>query len=178
MRIRHLALLVLLPTAACSRFGGGGDDSDPAPVNTARATVRNASGGSVGQVTLQQTNAGVLVTGDFSGLPAGTHGIHLHAVGRCEPDFSAAGPHLNPENKQHGFRNAAGAHAGDLPNIHVPSSGVIRVELLATDASLTGHNRILDDDGASIVIHELADDYSTDPAGASGNRIACGAIQR
>ena len=177
MRIRHLVLLALLPAAACSRFGGG-NDPDPVPVTRASATVRNASGSNVGQVTLQQTVGGVLITGDFSGLPAGTHGIHLHAVGRCEPDFSAAGPHLNPENRQHGFRNAAGAHAGDLPNIHVPSTGVIRVELLAADASLTGHNRVLDDDGASIVVHELADDYATDPAGASGNRIACGVIQR
>lgn len=177
MRFRHLALLALLPAAACSRLRGG-DDSAPAPATSARATVRNASGGSVGQVTLQQTNGGVLVTGDFSGLPAGTHGIHLHAIGRCDPDFSAAGPHLNPESRQHGFRNPSGAHAGDLPNIHVPASGVIRVELLAANASLTGHNRVFDDDGTSIVIHELADDYSTDPAGASGNRIACGVIER
>ena len=175
MRIRYLAILALLPAAACNR--GRGDDA-PAPVSTARATVRNASGGSVGQATLQQTNAGVLVTGDFSGLPAGTHGIHFHAVGRCDPDFSAAGPHFNPENKQHGFRNPAGAHAGDMPNIHVPATGVVRVELLAAGASLTGHNRVLDGDGTAIVIHELADDYSTDPSGASGNRIACGVIER
>ena len=176
MRLQHLALLSLLPLAACKRGGGG--DKEPAPVTTARATVRNASGGSVGQATLQQTSAGLLVSGDFSGLPAGTHGIHIHATGRCDPDFSAAGAHFNPGAKQHGFRNAQGAHAGDLPNIHVPATGVLRVELLAAGASLAGDNRILDDDGAALVIHELADDYTTDPAGGSGTRIACGVVER
>lgn len=176
MRLRTLALIALLPAAACSRNRGG--DDAPAPATSARALLRNATGGNVGEATLQQTSGGLLLTADLSGLPPGTHAIHIHAVGQCQPDFSAAGGHFNPASRQHGFRNAQGPHAGDLPNIHVPATGVLRVELLASGASLSGDGRILDDDGASIVIHELADDYVTDPAGASGARIACGVVQR
>ena len=176
--MRVLALpLALLSLGACSMFGGK-SKSSPAPATSARAMLRNATGGSVGAATLTQTTAGVLITADLSGLPAGTHALHLHAIGKCEPDFAAAGGHFNPAGKQHGFRNPNGQHAGDLPNISVPESGSLRVELLATDVTLAGRNALLDDDGTAIVIHALADDYATDPAGGAGARIACGVVER
>ena len=166
-----------LSLAACSVFGHKSSGS-PSPVTTARATLRNASGGSVGTVTLQQTGAGVLLVADLSGMPPGTHGFHLHTVGKCDPDFSAAGGHFNPTSRQHGIRNPMGKHVGDLPNVNVPESGTIRVELFLADVMLSGKNALLDDDGASVVVHALADDYATDPAGGSGARIACGVLQR
>ncbi len=67
----------------------------------------------------------------------------------------------------------AGPHAGDLPNIHVPEDGKLRIEMLHQWVSLQG---LLDDDGAAIVIHEGPDDYMTDPTGNAGARIACGVI--
>ncbi|NUQ21335.1 MAG: superoxide dismutase family protein, partial [Gemmatimonadaceae bacterium] len=107
-------------------------------------------------------------------------GSHLHAVGQCNaPDFASAGGHFNPSSKMHGFRNPAGHHAGDLTNVSIPESGALRVELLAPGVRLgPGDGTLLDADGAAVVIHALADDYQTDPAGASGTRIACGVVQR
>lgn len=151
-----------------------------APVSAASFTLRTADGREVGHGSLQQTSAGVLLTADLSGMPAGTHGIHLHAVGQCSaPDFASAGGHFNPSSKMHGFRNPAGHHAGDLTNVSIPESGALRVELLAAGVRLgSGDGTLLDADGAAVVIHALADDYQTDPAGASGTRIACGVVQR
>lgn len=172
-----MATLVLAVSACAGGARRSGSGESPTPT-TARVQLRNASGVSVGEATLQQTPSGVLLTADLSGLPPGTHGMHLHAIGRCEPDFAAAGPHFNPGAKLHGARNPGGKHAGDLTNIHVPESGRLRVELLLSDVTLGGApGALLDADGASLVVHGLADDYATDPAGGSGARIACGVVQ-
>jgi Cu-Zn family superoxide dismutase len=152
----------------------------PQPATSASFTLRTADGREVGRGSLQQTPGGVLLTADLTGLPAGTHGAHFHSVGQCTaPDFASAGPHHNPTGKMHGARNPAGPHAGDLANISVPEGGALRVEQLAPNVQLgPGTGTLLDADGAAIVIHALADDYQTDPSGASGSRIACGVITR
>ena len=178
MSIRPFALAALVPLAACGVFGGKSNDPEPAPVMSARASLRDASGGAVGTASLQQTPAGLLLSADLSGLPPGTHGFHFHEVGQCSPTFDAAGGHFNPTSRQHGIRNPGGKHAGDLPNINVPQSGSIRVDLFLADVSLTGANGLMDGNGASVMLHALADDYATDPSGGSGTRIACGVIER
>lgn len=176
MRLHILAALVIV--AACSRSRSAA----PAPAQattSARAVIRLADGREVGAATFQATPAGVLLTADLSGLPAGTHAMHFHTVGTCTaPDFASAGGHFNPTTRSHGFRNPVGPHAGDLPNIHVPESGVLRVEVLSNVSLGPGNGTLGDADGSAIVIHALADDYQTDPSGASGARIACGVIER
>ena len=174
--MRRLVPFVFL-LAACH---GKAEKPAPSAATSASFTLRTADGREVGRGSLQQTGSGVLLTADLSGLPAGTHGMHLHSVGQCvAPDFTSAGPHHNPDNKMHGARNPAGPHAGDLTNISIPESGALRVEQLAPNVRLgPGTGTLLDADGASIVIHALADDYQTDPSGASGTRIACGVISR
>jgi Cu-Zn family superoxide dismutase len=173
----------LVPLALVLVACHGKSSPSPAPqgpVSSASVTLRTADGREVGRGSLQQTNAGVLLTADLTGMPAGTHGIHFHAVGQCTaPDFASAGGHFNPTAKAHGFRNAAGHHAGDMTNVNIPESGALRVELLAPDVRLgSGDGTLLDADGSAIVVHALADDYQTDPSGASGTRIACGVVQR
>jgi superoxide dismutase, Cu-Zn family len=109
-------------------------------------------------------------------LPAGDHAFHIHAVGKCvAPDFKSAGGHYNPEEDQHGIMNEAGPHAGDMPNIHVPESGQLHIEVLNQMVSLDG---LFDEDGSAIVIHEGPDDYTSDPAGDAGSRISCGVIEK
>jgi Cu-Zn family superoxide dismutase len=147
---------------------------------SARADLRNAQGVLVGTVTLQQAAQGLLLTVDVANLPPGTHGMHIHAVGRCDPPgFESAGGHFNPTGRQHGARNEMGQHAGDLPNLQVPASGSMRVDIVARELTLgsTGTG-MFDADGSAIVVHALADDYRTDPSGASGDRIACGVVSR
>jgi Cu-Zn family superoxide dismutase len=144
---------------------------------TARAVMRDARGRELGTVTLEQTPSGVLITGALSGLPPGEHGFHIHAVGRCEPDFQAAGSHYNPMDRQHGFRNPRGPHAGDLPNIHVGADGRAAFDFVTGAVTLRGGQApLLDRDGSAVLVHAGPDDYATDPAGDSGDRIACGVI--
>ena len=69
-----------------------------------------------------------------------------------------------------------GPHAGDLPNVYVPATGILEVEVLAPNVDLD--KKVFDNDGSALVIHEGTDDYKPDPAGAAGPRIACGAIHR
>jgi Cu-Zn family superoxide dismutase len=127
-------------------------------------------------VTLADSYAGVLLSGTVSGIGLGAHGIHIHETGKCESPFTSAGGHFNPAKRRHGFKNPEGHHVGDMPNIDSPATGELKFQIRIPDASLTGTNRLLDDDGSAVVIHGAGDDYSTDPAGASGARIVCGVI--
>jgi len=113
-----------------------------------------------------------------TGLPPGPHGAHLHAVGRCDPpDFSSAGPHWNPTNRQHGTDNPAGPHMGDMPNLTAAQDGSGTIDFTVRGATMQGGQQaLLDADGAALVIHADADDYRTDPSGNSGGRIACAVI--
>jgi Cu-Zn family superoxide dismutase len=174
MQTAVLAMVITMTIAGCSRRS-----QDPAPaVQSARAELSDASGRRVGDASLQQLANGVLMVADLTALTSGTHAIHLHETGQCVPPFTSAGGHFNPTGATHGFRNPAGPHAGDLPNIHVPASGTLRVEIFASGLRLSGDGGLLDQDGAAVVIHQFADDYSSDPAGAAGDRIACGVIRR
>src|SRR3954447_11945240 len=88
------------------------------PAGGAAMPLVNASGQTIGSVRAWQTAGAVTFRIDASGLPHGVHGIHVHAVGRCDPpDFASAGSHWNPASRKHGMNNPAGPHAGDLPNI-------------------------------------------------------------
>ena len=152
------------------------------PANSAEmanAQLKDASGKAVGDVDLVQTPAGVLIKLQVKGLTPGEHAFHVHAVGKCEAPFDSAGPHFNPTNHQHGIMSGEG-HAGDMPNLHVPQSGELSVEVVNSAISLDQGkpNSVFDNDGSSLVVHAKADDYKTDPAGNAGDRIACGVIQQ
>lgn len=146
--------------------------------NLANAQLKDASGKAVGDVDLVQTKDGVLIKLQLKGIPAGEHAFHIHAVGKCEAPFNSAGPHFNPTNRKHGMMSGEG-HAGDMPNLHVPQSGELSVEVLNTAVTLDRGkpNSLFDADGSSLIIHAKADDYKTDPAGNSGDRIVCGVIE-
>ncbi len=87
---------------------------------------------------------------------------------------------INPTKTRHGYEAAKGPHLGDLPNLVVPESGEAEVEIFAKGLALTAGkpHALLDGDGAALVVHGGPDDYRTDPAGASGDRIACGVVPR
>lgn len=146
------------------------------PMSQATAVLRDLTGHRVGTATFTDTYTGVLVSADLTGLGLGAHGIHIHEIGKCEAPFTTAGGHFNPEHRHHGFLNANGSHLGDMPNIDTPAAGQLRFEFLLPGVTLKGTNALLDADGSSIVVHSGRDDYTTDPSGNSGSRIACGVI--
>ena len=152
-------------------------DSTSSAGTSGGVTVKivDAGGRELGVLTLADAGAAISVDGSLRGLPPGIHGLHVHAVGRCDaPDFSSAGPHWSPTPKQHGSTNQAGPHHGDLLNLTVGADSSVVVKMSTPAGSLRGENPLLDADGASFVIHATADDYKTDPSGNSGARIACG----
>ena len=148
-------------------------------VKSVTATLVGTSGNAIGTVQLHQDASGVvLVRVDAAGLPAGAHGMHIHAVGRCEgPAFTSAGGHFNPGAHQHGLNNPAGPHEGDLTQISPSFTGTGTITTTTSRVSLTGGpNLIGDADGSALVIHASADDQLTDPTGNSGGRIACAVL--
>jgi superoxide dismutase, Cu-Zn family len=146
----------------------------------AGAALKDKEGKDVGAATLIQTPEGVRIAVTGYRLPPGTHGLHIHAVGDCQPpDFTSAGAHFNPTGKLHGRLNPSGPHAGDLPNLVVAASGEGGIDITTTAVTLDpGPASLLGGKGTSIVIHAGADDENTDPAGNSGARIACGVITK
>jgi Cu-Zn family superoxide dismutase len=151
----------------------------PAQAETmANAQLKDGSGKAIGDADLVQTQGGVLIRLRIKGLPPGERAFHIHAVGKCEAPFESAGPHFNPDNHKHGMLSGHG-HAGDMPNLHVPQSGELSVEVMNTAVTLQKGkpNSLFDGDGSSLVIHAKADDYKSDPAGNAGDRVACGVVQ-
>src|SRR5919109_770598 len=168
-RVVAVALSLLL--AGCAGM-------QPAGENTAKAELGNAAGTHVGTAAFTQAGDVVRIVLEAKGLTPGLHGVHIHAVGKCDPpDFNSAGPHFNPTGKQHGALNPQGAHADDLPNLNVGSDGTGRLETATEQITLgTAATSLFDADGSALVVHAAPDDFKTDPTGNSGARVACGVI--
>ncbi|WP_407638487.1 superoxide dismutase family protein [Bacillus alveayuensis] len=139
----------------------------------------NQDGDSLGTIELIEEADGLGLTIHLEGLPPGEHGLHIHEKGVCKgPDFIRAGDHLNPDENKHGLLHPEGAHAGDLPNIIADDDGIVDAKLKAPKLTLKKgvKNSLLKQDGTAIIITENKDDGMTQPAGDSGERIACGEI--
>ncbi len=179
-RIATLCLLgATAALAGCmTDMGGkpGHESMAPAP-GQAVATLTTPAGVVVGTARLSQTSGGIRLIVDATGLPPGTHGLHVHTVGRCEaPDFASAGGHWNPTMMKHGKDAPDGPHNGDLPNLIIGTNGKGHLEGTVPGSLMGGDMALMDTDSAAVVIHATADDYKTDPSGNSGGRIACGVV--
>lgn len=132
------------------------------------AVAKVAGQGISGSVKFYQTPFGVVVLTEISGLPQTETNIfafHIHEVGECKGDFSSAKGHYNPHNNNHPN------HAGDLPPLFSNNG-------YALSAVLTERFNVDEIINRSVVIHEKPDDFTSQPSGNSGKRIACGVIKR
>ena len=169
------AMLPATALAACAMQPMNADGEDVLAV----APLQSADGSSRGTATFVRMGDHVAVTVEAMGLPAGTHGFHLHTTGRCDaPDFTSAGGHLNPTNNEHGSANPQGKHFGDLPNIEVAANGRASAEFMLPGATAATLATLFDSDGTAVMVHAGPDDYRSDPAGDAGPRIACGVVRR
>ena len=131
-----------------------------------------------GTVTFTALDHGVRVAGEVRGLvPGSEHGFHIHEKGDCGDNGNASGGHFNPAGGTHGKFGAPGSHAGELPSLRADSSGVARFSLEDHSISLTpgAANSVI---GRALVVHRDPDDFTTQPSGNSGPRIACAVIAK
>ncbi|WP_198585990.1 superoxide dismutase family protein [Pararhizobium haloflavum] len=179
----------LIAAMAVPAFG----QEESAPAEDGAATAEMAASGATAQATLEgdgiegtvtftETPTGIMIVEiEASGLEPGPHGVHLHQTGSCDAEggHESAGGHIAGEG-EHGVMNENGPHPGDLPNVHVQDDGIAHAEFFVGDVTITaeGPATLMDDDGSAFVIHAGPDDYTTDPAGDSGDRIACGVIEQ
>lgn len=199
---RYKTLLILVGVtvlgAATAAFAGGGredrrgddrpgwhHDRGKAHERSAAVKLRDADGERVGRVWLKEhgRDGAVTVFARVANLPPGFHGFHIHTTGACEPPgFTSAGGHLNLDGSSHGD------HAGDLPTLLVNEDGT---GMLAATTDRFSLDDLRDDDGAAVMVHELADNYANIPeryapdgpdedtlaTGDAGSRLACGVVR-
>lgn len=169
--------------AATALASSGASAQQPAPDGAqASARMMNQQGEEIGTVTFSQTKSGMLrLMVEISDLPPGPHGFHIHEAGACEGDFESAGGHYaGAGDPGHGVEAEDGPHAGDFPNVHAGADGVLKVEFFSADLSLAedAETPLIDDDGSAVMIHSGPDDYTSQPSGEAGDRIACGVIEQ
>jgi Cu-Zn family superoxide dismutase len=146
---------------------------------TAKATMEAASGSNVtGEVNFTAENGSVRFELSAENLTPGEHAVHLHEKGDCSAeDASSAGGHWNPTMKPHGKRDGGhGFHKGDVGNMNVGADGKGTMQLTVEGWSIGGADstNII---GKSVIIHEKADDFTTQPTGNAGGRLSCGVIK-
>src|SRR5437868_674818 len=110
-----------------------------------------------GKVTFTQTEDGIEIVAELTGLQPGEHGFHVHEFGDCSmADGKCAGAHFNPDKKDHGSPDSADRHVGDLGNIKASSTGEATYKRTDTVISLNGPHSII---GRSVIVHAKAYDF-------------------
>ena len=180
-----LVLLALLTLGgATMAIAGPGERNREGPKRHASAALKNAEGDRVGRVWFSERrrDGSVWVAARVRGLPAGFHGFHIHATGRCDaPDFTSAMGHLREEGQVHGD------HVGDLPVLLVNADGTGELAAVSDRFEIAD---LRDADGSAVIVHELPDNYANIPTryapqpdqatldtGDAGARLACGKVR-
>jgi Cu-Zn family superoxide dismutase len=145
----------------------------------AEAKLESRSGSTAsGTVTFTQHGAKVAMKVEMSGLTPGIHAIHLHDKGDCSaPDASSAGGHWNPTSENHGKWAHAPFHHGDIGNLVADAKGKAEMRM-ESELWTLGDGKPSDVIGHAVIVHDKEDDFTTQPTGNAGGRVACGVITK
>ena len=179
MKSRVLAVAVAVTLAGVA----GVATTAQAPAASAELKGKGITGTAQLTERTQGTGTIVEIAIDVTGLTPGKHGVHLHAVGKCEPDFTAAGGHFDPgpasntdPDANHPF------HMGDIPNLLADAKGRARMKIQTSRVTLSdGPLSVFDADGTAIIVHGNEDQGITGApkSGVSGGpRVACGVLTK
>jgi Cu-Zn family superoxide dismutase len=166
--------LILVSAAGMLAIGAAMQAHAQTAVARLEATKGNATSGTV---TFTQKGDKVAIEAKVSGLTPGGHGFHIHEKGDCSSgDGMSAGGHFNPTAKPHGNPAAADHHAGDIPMLVADASGNASLSMELDGMTVgSGPTDIV---GKAVIVHKDPDDYTTQPTGNSGARVACGVIAK
>jgi len=169
--MKKLAIISMISSVSIMLSACGAASGDSEEFSFA---IHNADGVKIGTIEIEdKSGGGVEIEVEVSGLTPGSHAMHFHAIGRCDaPDFKSSGGHYNPENVAHGN------HAGDMMNVDVSADGTGKFEVTNGKVNIKAGSlpALMDSDGTALVIHAGADDYTSQPSGAAGPRVACAVI--
>ncbi len=184
-----IAMALFLFLSACNTGNKQGDEAQTESSDqpeqqdtpaTAKAMMDPASGSQVkGEATFTAEGEGsVRFELTVENLTPGEHAVHLHEKGDCSAeDASSAGGHWNPTMKPHGKRgDGTSYHKGDVGNMTVGADGKGTMSLTVEGWSIGGADST-NVVGKSVIIHEKADDFTSQPSGNAGGRVSCGVIK-
>ncbi len=130
-----------------------------------------------GTATFMEKDGEVTFKATIKGLQPGVHAIHIHEKGDCSAaDASSAGGHWNPTFENHGKWGTSTYHKGDIGNFTVDASGNGNITMTTDEWCIGCDDEKKNILGKSIIVHEGADDFVTQPTGDAGGRAACAAI--
>lgn len=170
---------LILSCAALAGLAACGHQATQAPARAVAELKPTAGNLTSGTVVFETHGDQVMVTAKVRGLvPNQEHGFHVHEKGDCSaPDATSAGGHFNPTAKPHGHKSGSGEHhVGDMPNLRADANGVANASFHLDKMSIgRGPGDIL---GRGLIVHAKPDDYTSQPVGNAGARLACAVITK
>lgn len=165
---RAAALVLAASLAACA------SQSMPPSASGVATLAAKSGSNAAGTVRFSQQGNQVRVVASVSGLkPNQEHGFHVHEKGDCSSaDGMSTGGHFNPMGHPHGPQGSQ-RHAGDMPSLKADASGRADATFVLDGVTLLGDKGLM---GKGVIVHAQPDDYTTQPTGNAGARIACGVI--
>ena len=131
--------------------------------------------GICGTVRFYRIQCGCFVAYEIKGLPTGNgkcespvFGFHIHEGGSCtgnaKDPFADTLLHFDKCGCEHPH------HSGDMPPLFGNNG-------CAVSAFFTNRFSVNEVVGRTVVVHAMPDDFTTQPSGGSGEKIACGIIE-
>ncbi|MBC7525624.1 MAG: superoxide dismutase family protein [Flavobacterium sp.] len=172
--MKKLVLILIISVAIVIACKSGNSSN----TNVLTINLEPKSGSSVsGVATFSEKNGEVSFEAKLKGLTSGVHGIHIHEKADCsDADAKSAGGHWNPTFQKHGKFTDAEHHKGDIGNFTADANGNATVTLKTNEWCIGCGDTNKDILGKGLIVHANPDDYTTQPTGNAGGRVACSAI--